>query len=165
MQTNDTHFVKWMREGGKRFSSILSVAGAAPIGNRRDSRAQACFCSTLSRAASPSTVSIRTTSSIPATTVAWGSTETDSQPSPFVIRGASRGPGLCEALIAFGGLKERKKLSCRVNVTGSERPQGEVTCQNVNTDTVEINLSNACEGHGKINGEWFPCGFHLASLP
>lgn len=39
----------------------------------------------------------------------------------------------------------------RANVTNNEQQQGEVTCQNVNTETVEIDLSNACGGHGMIH--------------
>lgn len=39
----------------------------------------------------------------------------------------------------------------RANVTNNEQQQGEVNCQNVNTDTVEINLWNACEGHSLIH--------------
>lgn len=37
----------------------------------------------------------------------------------------------------------------RQNATNTQ--QGEVTCQNVNTDTVEINLSNACDGQRMIH--------------
>lgn len=43
-------------------------------------------------------------------------------------------------------------VSCfhRANVTNNEQ-QHDVTCQNVNTDTVEIHLWNACEGHSMIH--------------
>lgn len=42
-------------------------------------------------------------------------------------------------------------LLYRANATNNEQQQGEVHCQNVNTDTVEIHLWNACEGHSVIH--------------
>lgn len=39
----------------------------------------------------------------------------------------------------------------RANNTSSQQHNNDIECQNVNTDTVEINLSNACDGHGMIH--------------
>jgi len=38
-----------------------------------------------------------------------------------------------------------------MNVTNNENQQGEVRCQNVNTDTVDIGLWDACQGHSMIH--------------
>lgn len=67
-------------------------------------------------------------------------------------RNVERPRFVLEITFSAGLIEIKEQLSHRSNVTSSERPQGEVNCQNVNSDTVEINLSNACEGHGKING-------------
>lgn len=51
-----------------------------------------------------------------------------------------------EQLISFSSCLHLHLCLSRANTTNENQE-----CRSVNTDTVEINLSNACEGHGMIH--------------